>query len=286
MQQSVDLIATCWTIGGDVYPGTEQHISAFDQLKRVEAAAAAGYTGIGLWHGDLLRVKAGPHAYRELAAVLRGNGMNAIELEHLANWFADGEPRRQSDAIKRELFHAADELGARHIKVVPPFGNQGWEPGRLIDQFGQLCAEAAAHDLIVALEMIPFSDLPTLDATLAIVAGADAANGGLLIDIWHMMRAGVDFDAIRCLPNRYIAAAELNDADLTLCADMPEDSMRYRKFCGAGEFDLPGFIRALSEAGYDGPYGVEILSDELRKMPLAEVAIRSFTTTRAQFDRL
>lgn len=193
----MDMIATCWTIAGDVYPGTEQNISVFTQQERIEAAAAAGYTGIGLWHGDLLRAKAGKHGYRELGAALQGNGIGTIELEHLANWFALGEPRRQSEIIKRDLFDAADELGARHIKAMPPFGNQPWEYSQLIDQFGQLCAEAAEHGLSVALEMIPFSNLTTLDDTLAVVAGAEATNGGLLIDIWHMMRAGVDLDTIR-----------------------------------------------------------------------------------------
>lgn len=283
MRQPIDLIATCWTIAGDVYPGTERHISDFALSERIEAAAIAGYTGIGLWHGDLLRARDG-HDYGNLRAMLRNNGIHTIELEHLSDWFAEGEPRRHSDAVKRDLFLAAGELGARHIKVMPPFGAQGWEPARLIDQFGKLCEEAAAHDLIVALEMIPFSDLTTLDATLALVSAAQAANGGLLIDIWHMMRAGVDFETLRRLPGRYIVAAELNDAELALRADMAEDSMRYRTFCGDGEFDLPGFIAALTEAGYSGPYGVEILSDELRKMPLTEVANRSFRTAHAQFN--
>lgn len=62
--------------------------------------------------------------------------------------------------------------------------------------------------------------------------------------------------------------------------------MCYRKFCGAGEFDIPGFISALTEAGYRGPYGVEILSDELRKMPLTDVASRSYETAWAQFQHV
>ena len=46
---------------------------------------------------------------------------------------------------------------------------------------------------------------------------------------------------------------------------------------------VPGFIEAMIRAGYRGPYGVEILSRELRRLPVAEAARRSFETARAQF---
>jgi sugar phosphate isomerase/epimerase len=280
--QSTELIATCWTIAGDVYPGTERDISAFALGDRIEAAAAAGYAGIGLWHGDLLRH--GENNYRELHVLLERNGLRQIELEHLADWFADGERRQRSDRMRADLFRAAGALGARHLKVVPPFGGQGWEQSRLIDQFGQLCAEAARHDLRVALEMIPFSDLSNLEQALAVVAGADAANGGLLIDIWHVVRSGGDFDDILRVPSRYIVAAELNDADAQPSGDLTTDSMCNRKPCGDGQFDVPAFIAALARAGYRGPYGVEILSDAFRRLAPAEAARISFDTTRAQFD--
>lgn len=282
MTMSADLIATCWTIAGNVYPGTSQHLSPFPLEDRINAAADAGYAGIGLWHGDLLRWREG-HDYAALRQVIERAGLKHIELEYLAGWFGDGEERRQSDAVRHDLFAAADALGARHIKVMPPFGNAGWPTTRLIDAFGELCAQAARHGLLIALEMIPYSDLPTLDAALAVVAGAEADNGGLLIDIWHVLRSGDSLDAILRVPARYILAAEINDADQAMRGDIAEDSMRHRKLCGEGAFDVPLFIARMTEAGYRGPYGVEILSDTLRQMPLEQVARRTFDTARAQF---
>src|SRR5690606_10376189 len=122
------------------------------------------------------------------------SGLTHIELEYLANWFGDGEERRQSDTVRRDLFAVADVLGARHIKVMPPFGDAGWPETRLIDEFGELCNQAARYNLRIALEMIPYSDLSTLEAALAVVAGANADNGGLLIDIWHVLRSGAALD--------------------------------------------------------------------------------------------
>jgi sugar phosphate isomerase/epimerase len=55
--------------------------------------------------------------------------------------------------------------------------------------------------------------------------------------------------------------------------------------CGDGEFDVKGFVDRMQRAGYQGPWGIEVLSEELRKKPLEELTTRAFTTTMAQFPR-
>jgi len=37
--------------------------------------------------------------------------------------------------------------------------------------------------------------------------------------------------------------------------------------------------------GYRGPWGIEVLSEELRKKSLEELTMRAFQTTMNQFDR-
>jgi hypothetical protein len=37
--------------------------------------------------------------------------------------------------------------------------------------------------------------------------------------------------------------------------------------------------------GYTGPWAVEVMSEELAKIPLQELSTRAFQTTMAQFDR-
>jgi sugar phosphate isomerase/epimerase len=276
MTDATDLIATCWTIAGNVVPGSANNVSPFALEKRIAAAAAAGYTGIGFWHGDLQDYLQRGN-FRQLRKLLDEHNLKHIELEYLSDWFATGDRQRKSDAMRWDLFSAGDALGARHIKVIPPFG-ENLPQQKLIDDFGQLCAEAATHELIIALEMIPFSDANTIDAALAIVAGANANNGGLLLDIWHVVRSGAAFDDILKIPPQYLRAAEINDADLSMRGNIAEDSMHHRKLCGEGQFDIRGFIACMKQAGYAGPYGVEILSDELRQKLLIEAAQLSFET--------
>ena len=51
MKNNVELMTLYWTTAG-VFPGIGE-ISRFDFKDRVEAAARAGFKGIGLWHTDL-----------------------------------------------------------------------------------------------------------------------------------------------------------------------------------------------------------------------------------------
>ena len=46
-----------------------------------------------------------------------------------------------------------------------------------------------------------------------------------------------------------------------------------RRALGEGNFDVLGFIKAVAASGYRGPWGNEILSEELRCYPM-EVAVR------------
>jgi len=59
---------------------------------------------------------------------------------------------------------------------------------------------------------------------------------------------------------------------------------RGRRYCGEGSFDLTGIITALRTAGWTGPWGVEILSDEHRSLPVDEALSRAAATARRRLD--
>ena len=40
-----------------------------------------------------------------------------------------------------------------------------------------------------------------------------------------------------------------------------------RQLPGEGEFPIAEYVAVLRELGYDGPWGVEVLSEELRSLP-------------------
>ena len=65
--------------------------------------------------------------------------------------------------------------------------------------------------------------------------------------------------------------------------DPIDETVNHRKLPGEGEFDIPGYVEASREVGYEGPWGVEVLSDELRSLPIEEEFQRAYETTAAQF---
>ena len=276
-----DLIATYWTIAGNVLPlsSPEQEASAIDFRTRVEAAHRAGYRGIGLMYSDLVKVRRN-YDFATMRNILADHNMVHVELEFLVGWLEDDQT---GTAVLDDLCEAATALGARHLKAGPDMQAKIWPLDHMITRFRALCDRARQAGTAIALEIMPWTNLRTIDEGLAVVAGADAANGGLLLDIWHLARADVPYSEIAKIPIRYLRHVELDDADAEVVGTLLEDTLDRRRLCGTGALDVPAFVRAVQAAGYTGPYGVEIISQEHRRRPLDEAARLSFDSARAQF---
>jgi sugar phosphate isomerase/epimerase len=282
MKNNVELIASYWTLAGGAEPHTDHEYSVFDFKDRVEACAKAGFRGFGIWHADLLHtLKRRPMT--EIKRILDDNGMKHIEVEFLGDWFLTGERKKQSDLVKQDLLTAAEALGARHIKVGDFFHTDTPMP-QVIDSFAALCRDAAAHGTKVVYELMPFAMIDTLPDTLAMLKGAGEKNGGIIFDLWHIVKMGIPYEEIARFPLEYFFGVEINDGTFTAPWSLHEDTINHRRLCGEGEFDIRGFLDQVAKAGYRGPIGIEVLNKELRKRPLDELAMRSFNTTAAQFS--
>ena len=283
MQKKIELLASYWTISCGI-PHTDREYSPFDFRDRVESAAKAGFKGFGLWHADLEHVLK-TRSLQEMKQILDDNGIAHLELEFLTDWFLEGERKKQSDTCRKLLLDAAEALGAHHVEVGDFFQEKASMP-HLIEAFAGLCAEAADRGTKVGFELMPFAMIRTLEDSLELVKESGAANGGICLDTWHIVKLKIPFDQLRRIPSQYLTSVELNDGTFDCPWSLHEDTVNHRRFCGEGEFDVPGFIRAVQDAGYDGPWGVEVLSAELREWPLGRLTSEAFRTTIAQFDRI
>jgi sugar phosphate isomerase/epimerase len=278
-----DLLASYWTLAGPVELHTGREWSLFDIAERADAAAQAGFSGIGLWHADLLHILE-QRTLRELRTVVDDAGVRVVELEFLWDWFLDPgtEERRRSDRLRRTLLDAAGALGARHVKV-GNFAGRAVPLDRLTERFAELCAEAAEHGTSVAYEfMRRDATAGSLAATHAVVRDAGASNGGLGLDLWHVVDLGVPLQAISGLPRGTVLAAELNDG----ARRVPEGarrSIRDRRLPGRGDFDIVAFVAAVQATGYNGPWGVEVLSAAIGDVGPHELARQAYEAAAAQF---
>lgn len=279
----VELIASYWTLAGGAIPHSEAEYSTFEFKERIEAAARAGFKGVGLWHADLIHVTR-TRSLKEMRKILDDNDMRYVEIEFLADFFVDGEKRKASDLTRKLLFDACEGLRGRHIKVGDFYKTVTPMP-RLIDEFGKLCREAAARGITIAYEMMPFSAIDTIESAQALVEGAAQKNGGVIFDLWHIVKLGIPYEKVMKFPQPYFIGVEINDGYLKTPPGMTivEETTGHRKLCGYGEFDVKGFLRQLAASPYRGPVGIEVLSKEMRSWPLEKTAKIAFDSTRAQF---
>ncbi len=281
----VELVALYWTVSGpaDVHVGREW--SLFDWRDRCAQAARVGFSGLGLWHADVEH-QLEQRSLREMKQIFDDAGLRYLQVEFLDNFFVDPgtEARAQSDQRRKLLFDTADAFDAHHIKVGNIPGTP-CEPGRLIEEFAALCEDAASHTAApVAYEFMPFDvNVKTLDTALTLVRDADQPNGGLAIDTWHMAKLGISPDDLRRIPPKYLTWVELSDGQFENMDDPVDEVVNHRNLPGEGEFDIPAYIEACREVGYPGPWGVETLSEALRRLPIEQAFDRAYQTTAAQF---
>jgi len=280
----IELMALYWTVSGPVEVHAGREWSLFSWPDRCAEAAKAGFKGIGLWHADVTH-QLETTTLDEMATIFKDAGLKYLEVEFLAEFWVDkGEPARaESDRLRKQLFETAAAFDAHHIKV----GNIPGTPcelDKLIEAFTELCQDAAKHtDAKVVYEFMPFDvNVNTLDTALELVQGAAEPNGALAIDTWHMGKLGISPADLKRIPPEYLGWVELSDGQYENLPDPIDEVVNRRKLPGEGEFDIPGYVEACQHVGYEGPWGVEVLSEELRNLPIEDEFKRAYETTAAQ----
>lgn len=277
-----ELVATCWTHAGDAAPMRRRERSPYDILDRVYAAGDAGFDGFGIVYADLL-VARRTIGWDELARELAATGIRHVEVEFLADWWSTGRRREASDLKRRDLLDAASALGASFVKVSGSM-RENPDPAVLVDAFGALCDEAAEAGTRIALEPMPFSNFRTLPDGARFVQEVGHPAGGIIADVWHVYRAGDrPEDLLGVVDAAHLFGAELDDArePAPPSAELFADTIERRLPPGEGDWDLPAFVNVLREIGYRGPWGVELISDAQRALPLADALRVAATSARS-----
>ena len=278
------LLATCWSSAGDAASDRADLRSPVPLRDRIEAAAAAGFTGFGLLSADLPEAERA-YGLAGIRSMLADNGMVDLELEDIPYWWDDGPRKRDSDRVRRSLLSAAEALGARHIKVTPDGRNQPWEREHWAAKFAELAAQADGVGARLGIEFFPWANIGDLHEGLRLVEACGHPAAGVVIDVWHIARAGTPVSDLATVPLERIVGVELDDADEHVIGSLFEDTVHRRRFCGEGDFDLTGMIAALRSAGWNGPWGVEILSDDYVKLPVATALDLAARSARSVLDQ-
>lgn len=265
-----ELLASCWTWAGDTGPGEADPRSPVPLRERLDAVVGSGWSGVGFSHADLVHFRdtVGLPAVR---GGLDAAGVTHVELEILTGWWSTGEARRRSDRARSDFLDAAATLGASTIKVS---AWQEWrngpdrpDPRRFADEFASLAEDACSFGVQVALEPMSDSNLGTLRDAVDLVTAVGHPNGGLTIDCCQLLKSGdTDFTVLPSLLTGVpVFLVELADAPVET-----DGTLGPRCLPGNGDVRLAEFVAQMWLAGWCGPWGAEIISDALRRLPVAE----------------
>lgn len=270
-----ELVATAWTSAGDTSPMRQPATSPVPIAERISAVADAGFTGLGLIADDLLVIR-DSIGFPVLRNLIAEAGLTHIEIELIERWWIPrGAPGHTYDA-RGLLFDAADVLAPAFIKIGSELGPPTPQPEVLVDPLRELAEQAVEHGTRIAIETMPFSIISTVPMGAELISAAGHPAVGLLVDAWHVFRAGTSLDELRAaLTPEMIYGVELDDAASTLRGTLFEDTVNNRLLCGEGCFDLRGLVAVLRGRGFDGPWGVEILSSSFRQLPVGQAVKRA-----------
>ena len=151
--------------------------------------------------------RAGSQAHRELADILKSEGVRLNEIECF-QLTPDVDVRRFEP-----LLAAGADLGAAAVTI------SGDDPDerRLTANFADLCDLARQFGLRVDIEFMRWRHVGTLQQAEAVVRAAGKPNGAILVDALHLSRSGGTPAELNAIPATFLRAVQLCDA----AADVP-----------------------------------------------------------------
>jgi sugar phosphate isomerase/epimerase len=269
------LVASFYTLSGA--PNGQPARYSFED--RLRAARRAGWAGIGLASFDY-QVLLKQHSRDELRSTAAKLQLPVAEIEFLPF----GLDRENTGPSEGELllYDMADVFGSRQLNVTLAgsytASDDEVKAARGLSAVGDAAAE---HGLTVAFEFMPFAAVKSLEAAARIIERAERENVGALVDAYHFFRGGSRIESIRTLSPGVIAGIQLDDAPADVPDDLLTETREHRLLPGEGALDLVTLLEALADIGADVPIGVEVLSNDLRKMSVDEAASRAFKSTAA-----
>lgn len=224
----------------------------------LDATAAAGFDSVSLYPFHLLF--AGDGAVQAVT----DSGLAVKAVEATIGW-----TNGPSDAATAEidgLIASGQDLGA-HIVGAACLGPIE-DRSAAVEGLASIAARAAEADMVISLEFLPWTGVPTMAAANDLIIDAGELNATILLDTFHWIRqpGGPDIDLLRSLPGDRIAYVQLcepsSEPEMAL-AQVEDEAMHQRRLPGAGMVDFAAIWDALDHIGSDPFVAAEVFNDDL-----------------------
>ncbi|SEG82732.1 4-hydroxyphenylpyruvate dioxygenase [Actinacidiphila yanglinensis] len=239
---------------------------------KLAAAAAAGFDAVEIFEPDLLSTPLRPAQVRERCADL-GLGIDLYQPFRDAEGLTPPEFARVMHRLDAKL-ETMHQLGTDLLLVCSNVARDTIADDSLTAEQLVLMADRAQQAGVrLAYEALAWGrHVNTVDHAWKIVESCDHPALGLCLDSFHILARGTDPALLASVPGEKMFFLQLADAP-RIGVDMLQWSRHWRSFPGQGDFDLAGFMESVLQAGYTGPWSLEVFNDVFRQADTASTAI-------------
>jgi 4-hydroxyphenylpyruvate dioxygenase len=245
--------------------------------EKIAAAGAAGFGQVELWREDLDDCPASA-----VRGALEEHGVGLADFQVLRDFAGAPGDMREAKAVEALAYLSdARAVGATTL-LVPAATHLRAVPYRAARDLAWLADRAAQFGMRVAYEALSWSTWDsTTAAAWATVREADRDNLGLALDSFHHFVRGGSIADLTALDPERIFCVQISDLRHQVSReDLIGVARHHRRLPGDGYFPLDGFVGTLLQAGYTGPLGLEVFSDELRAGDPATTAGKAMAALR------
>jgi sugar phosphate isomerase/epimerase len=247
---------------------------------KLRAVRDAGFTQIMLSGQDIVGHPGGEAA---AIAAVRSSGLRPAGLQVLRDFEGlEGHLHDYKVDVAKAMLEMCHATRARLLLVSSSTSSHsGGDADRLARDLRKLAMLAVPYGVRIAYEALSWGrhvneSLQAWD----IVAEADRANLGLMLDSFHMMATKTSLDALDDIVPGKLFLVQLSDF---MWQEMPSPEERittathFRVFPGEGMHgaEVIGLVRKLDRIGYRGDYIFEVFNDDYMQLPPAVVAGRA-----------
>ncbi len=255
-------------------------IPGIEPVEQIKVAKATGYDFVslrtipmGLCSEPQVCLEKDNQLYQKIRQALKDYDIGLLDIELV-------RVREDLPTDYRGAFEKGAELGATQIL------SSVWTKdfSYAIDCYGKICEQAAQYGMTVNLEFPIVSSLTTLKDTIAIQDQVNAANLKILMDMIYVHWDGVTPEDIEKINPERFGLIHLCD-----CPKNPEQSKivevvrEGRAYCGEGEVNLKGLLKALPE----NPCSIELPNtNQILNLGVQGHAARCLQTAKALFTNV
>ncbi len=242
--------------------------------EEIEVAAKAGYDGIEPWTSDIAKFADAGGSLKDLRKRCRDHGLQVVSAITFAPWVLDDDAQRAKgvEQMKRDMDLLA-QIGGTRIAAPPAGAHRGAKIS--LDSIAE--RYRVILDIGRQLGVVPQIEIwgSAVNLSHAAEAAYVAAKSGhpdacILLDAFHMYKAGVDPAAMRLFGRQVTHCFHMNDYP----ADPPRDVIKdaQRIWPGDGIAPLKQILANIAANHCDVMLSLELFNPEYWKLPALDAA--------------